>query len=224
MTIYNHYAKELDEAFKTARAEYKKAYEEYIEAKKAFEILPKLLGNGIRKFEDVEREEKARHNYKLAELKFNEAKNMAWQSFNNRRADLGKQLEMEVAKDGMVNPESVNMATVELLKSGALTADDYTALAEKNDDNPTMLKVIAKYAKEAANDTERTASERGRLSAISTIAKDGKPKTIRNWDDLSTVADYCSNQRNTKTANNYEHTMQMSEAWEECSAETIANF
>jgi hypothetical protein len=217
MTKYNHYAKELDEAFKTARAEYKKAYEEYIEAKKAFEILPKLLV-------DVERKEKTRHNYKLAEIKFNEANRTVWQNFNNRRAELRRQLETEVAKNGIVNPESVDMATVELLKSGVLTADDYTALAEKNDDNSTMLKLIAKYAKEAANDTERTASERGRLSAISTIAKDGKPKTIRNWDDLSTVADYCSNQRNAKTANNYEHTMQMSEAWEECSAETIANF
>jgi len=222
MTKYNHYAKELDEAFKEAREIYIKAYTEYSGTKKAFEELPYM--SGMIPFDVAERRKKAKYDYEIAELKFNEAKRTVWQNFNNRRAELRRQLEAEVAKNGIANPESVDMATVELLKSGVLTVDDYIALVEKYDDNPTMLKLVAKYVKEAANDDKKTASERGRLSAINAIVKDGKAKVIRKWDDLSTVADYCSNQRNPTTVNSDRHTMSMVGHWEECSANTINEF
>ena len=72
MTKYNHYAKELDEAFKEAREIYIKAYTEYSGTKKAFEELPHM--SGMIPFEAAERRKKAKYDFEIAELKFNEAK------------------------------------------------------------------------------------------------------------------------------------------------------
>ena len=49
------------------------------------------------------------------------------------------------------NPDAIDPNAVELLKTGVLGAYDFCSLADKHADNPTMLRIIEKYAKEAAN-------------------------------------------------------------------------
>ena len=53
-------------------------------------------------------------------------------------------------------PLTMDSNALELLKSGVLTSDDYAAFMEKYDSNPTMLKLLAHYAAEAAKATETT--------------------------------------------------------------------
>ena len=113
---------------------------------------------------------------------------------------------------------------MKLLESGELSVDDYYSLVARYDDNPTMIRFVAKYAKEAADDMDSTqAKERGSLYHLAQVCSQGQGRTMRAWDDLSRIADYCSGQarerRDTPT-----HTIIMGQRWEQLSGEAVNNF
>lgn len=70
-----------------------------------------------------------------------------WPEFNRRRAELRAALEHEVHSGTLASPDAVDPNGLELLKSGILSADDYYSLVDKYDDNPTMLRLVAKLRK-----------------------------------------------------------------------------
>ena len=87
-----------------------------------------------------------------------------------------------------------------------------------------MLRFVAKYAKEAADDMDSTqAKDRGALYQLAQVCSQGQGRTMRAWDDLSRIADYCSgqtrNRRDTPT-----HTISMGQWWEQLSGEAVENF
>ena len=140
------------------------------------------------------------------------------------RADLRAALERDVRGENLASPDAVDHSGLELMKSGILSADDFYSLAEKYDDNPTMLRFVAKYAKEAADDMDSTrAKDRGALYQLAQVCGQGQSRTMREWDDLSKIADYCSgqtrNRRDTPT-----HTISMGKWWEQLSGEIVENF
>lgn len=214
MSKYNRYAKDLDAAFRAARQEYKDAWDKLQAAKEA----RSLSGDGSI---DSQRSELK---YQEAELAFKEAEARIWPDFNRRRAELRSQLERETRGNNAANPDAVDANGLELLKSGILSADDFYSLVEKYDDNPTMLRLVARYAKEAADDMDITqAKDRGALYQLYQVCSQGQGRTMRAWDDLSHIADYCSGQararRDTPT-----HTISMGKWWEQLSGDTVENF
>ena len=212
MSKYNRFAKDLDSAFRAARQEYADAWSKFQAAQNA-------RGQG-----DAMQRQRAELKYQQAELDFKEAEARIWPEFNRRRAELRSKLERELRGDNAANPDAIDPNGMELLKSGILSADDFYSLVEKYDDNPTMLRFVARYAKEAADDMDSTqAKDRGALYQLAQVCGQGQGRTMRAWDDLSHIVDYCSgqtrNRRDTPT-----HTISMGKWWEQLSGEMVENF
>ena len=212
MSKCKHFAKDLDAAFKAARQEYVEAWDKFQAAKEA-------CGKG-----DAMARQRAELKYQQAGLDFKEAEARIWPEFNRRRAELRAALEREVRGGNLASPDAVDHSGLELMKSGILSADDYYSLAEKYDDNPTMLRFVAKFAKETADDMDSTrAKDRGALYQLAQVCSQGQSRIMREWDDLSKIADYCSgqtrNRRDTPT-----HTISMGQWWEQLSGEAVENF
>lgn len=214
MTKYNHYAKDLDAALKAARQEYMDAWDK----------LQKTEAYSKAAFSSDMERQKAKLKHQEAELAFKDADSRIWAEFNRKRAELRAALETEVRSGAVAVPDAVDTNGLELMKSGVLSADDYYSIAEKYEDNPTMLKLVAKYAKESADDMESTqAKERGALYHLASVCSQGQSRTMRAWDELSKIADYCSGQtrdrRDTPT-----HTLNMSKWWERLAGEAVEGF
>lgn len=214
MSKYNVYARQLDDIFKAARQEYAEAWAAF----QAAENARRIAGGG-----DMERQ-RAELKYQEAELAFKEAEARIWPEFNRRRAELRSKLERETCGDGLADPDAVDLNGMKLLESGELSVDDYYSLVARYDNKPTMLRFVAKYAKEAADDMDSTqAKDRGALYHLAHVCKDGRTGTLRAWDELSRIVDYCSGQarerRDTPT-----HTISMGKRWEQLSGEAVENF
>lgn len=214
MSEFNHFAKELDAAFKEARGEYAAAYNTVEQARKAMQDAgPDALKRQIATLQLQE-----------AETKMRQEAARIWTEFDAKAADLRRALEKEVQASKCVDSTAVDAAGVELMKSGILTADDYYSLAEKYDGNATMLRLLSKYAADAATDADNR-KDRGALTVLSQECANGTGKTLKAWDDLMTTVNYCSgrggngNRRITPGV-----AAHMGEWWDQLSGEIIENF
>lgn len=214
MSEFNHFAKELDKAFRTARSEYAAVYDELTKAKE------NASAAGL----DAVNKQIATLQLQEAEKKMRQETGRIWSVFDAKAADLRRALEKEVQASKCVDPTAVNAAGVELMKSGILTADDYYSLAEKYDGNVTMLRLLSKYAADAATDADNR-KDRAALTVLSRECANGTGKTLKAWDDLMTTVNYCSGRggdgSRRQTPGVVAH---MGEWWDELSGEIIENF
>lgn len=214
MSQYNHFAKDLDAAFKAARDEYAAAYNAVEQARKGMQD----AGSDALKRQ-------------IATLQLQEAENSLqketariWTEFDAKAADLRRALEKEVQTSNLADPSAIDSNAVELMKTGVLTVDDYFGFAEKYSENPTMLKLVGYYAREAADSTD----DRKDKAALTILAQDcakGTGKTLKAWDSMMTAANYCSGRGgsgNRRPAPGV--TLSMGEWWEQLSGEIIENF
>ena len=213
-TKYNHFARELDTAFRTARSEYAAVYEELTKAKE------NASAAGL----DAVKKQIATLQLQETEKKMRQETERIWTEFDAKAADLRRALEKEVQTSNLADPSAIDSNAVELMKTGVLTVDDYFGFADRYDGNPTMLKLIGHYAKEAAD----SADDRKDKVALTVLAQDcakGTGKTLKAWDSMMTAANYCSgrggsgNRRPTPGV-----TLSMGEWWEQLSGETVENF
>jgi hypothetical protein len=213
-TKYNHFARDLNAAFKAARDEYAAAYNTVEQARKAMQDAgPDALKRQIATLQLQE-----------AEKKMRQETERIWSVFDAKAAELRSALEKEVQTSNLADPSAVDGNAVELMKTGVLTVDDYFSFADKYSENSTMLKLIGHYAKEAAD----SADDRKDKVALTVLAQDcakGTGKTLKAWDSMMTAANYCSgrggsgNRRPTPGV-----TLSMGEWWDEHSGEIIENF
>lgn len=213
-TKYNHFAKDLDIAFKAARDEYAAAYNAVEQTRKAMQDAG----------QDALKRQIATLQLQEAEKKMRQETGRIWSVFDAKAAELRSALEKEVQASKCVDPTAVDAAGVELMKSGILTADDYYSLAEKYDGNVTMLRLLSKYAADAATDADNR-KDRAALTVLSRECANGTGKTLKAWDDLMTTVNYCSGRggtcRRQQTPGVVAH---MGEWWDELSGEIIENF
>ena len=214
MSEFNHFAKELDAAFRTARSEYAAVYDELTKAKE------NASAAGL----DAVKKQIATLQLQEAEKKMRQETARIWAEFDAKAAELRRALEKEVQTSHLADPSAIDSNAVELMKTGVLTVDDYFGFADRYDGNPTMLKLIGHYAKEAADSTD----DRKDRVALTVLAQDcakGTGKTLKAWDSLMTAANYCSgrggsgNRRTTPGL-----TLSMGEWWEQLSGEIVENF
>lgn len=213
-TKYNHFAKELDAAFRTARSEYAAVYDELTKAKE----------NASTAGLDAVKKQIATLQLQEAEKKMRQETGRIWTEFDAKAADLRRALEKEVQTSNLADPSAIDSNAVELMKTGVLTVDDYFSFADRYGENSTMLKLIGHYAKEAAD----SADDRKDKVALTVLAQDcakGTGKTLKAWDSMMTAANYCSgrggsgNRRPTPGV-----TLSMGEWWEQLSGEIVENF
>lgn len=214
MSKYNSYARNLDAAFRAARGEYTAVYNELTKAKE------NASAAGL----DAVKQQIATLQLQEAETKMRQEAARIWTEFDAKAADLRRALEKEVQTSNLADPSAIDSNAVELMKTGVLTVDDYFGFADRYDGNPTMLKLIGHYAKEAAD----SADDRKDRVALTVLAQDcakGAGKTLKAWDSLMTAANYCSgrggsgNRRTTPGV-----TLSMGEWWEQLSGEIVENF
>lgn len=214
MSKYNSYARNLDAAFRAARDEYAAVYNELAKAKE----------NASTAGLDAVKQQIATLQLQEAENKMRTETARIWAAFDAKAAELRSALEKEVQTSNLADPSAIDSNAVELMKTGVLTVDDYFGFADRYDGNPTMLKLIGHYAKEAAD----SADDRKDRVALTVLAQDcakGTGKTLKAWDSMMTAANYCSgrggsgNRRTTPGV-----TLSMGEWWEQLSGEIIENF
>ena len=213
-TKYNHFAKDLDIAFKAARDEYAAAYNAVEQTRKAMQDAG----------QDALKRQIATLQLQEAEKKMRQETGRIWSVFDAKAAELRSALEKEVQASKCVDPTAVDAAGVELMKSGILTADDYYSLAEKYDGNVTMLRLLSKYAADAATDADNR-KDRAALTVLSRECANGTGKTLKAWDDLMTTVNYCSGRGGTCRRQQPPGVVaHMGEWWDELSGEIIENF
>lgn len=214
MSKYNSYARNLDATFRAARDEYTAVYNELTKAKE------NASAAGL----DAVKQQIATLQLQEAEKKMRQEAARIWEEFDAKAADLRCALENEVQTSNLADPSAVDGNAVELMKTGVLTVDDYFGFADRFSENPTMLKLIGYYAKEAAD----SAGDRKDKVALTVLAQDcakGAGKTLKAWDSMMTAANYCSgrggsgNRRPTPGV-----TLSMGKWWEELAGQSIENF
>ncbi|MBQ9732784.1 MAG: hypothetical protein IJV74_00955 [Clostridia bacterium] len=226
MSRYNSYARELDKAFRKARNEYAELVNAVDMAKSKYNAANAGFAE-VYTGERAVKQARAKANLLEAEEALRNRGDSIWREFYLVRDNLRRDLEKQVKADNMATPEDVDPNAIELLKSDILGADEMVALAEKYDANPTMLKLIAKYAGEKAMNSknELTSHERTVLYAVAGVCKDGGGSVMRAWDSLAKNSNYCSggghdgNRRRSPG-----HAVAMGEKWEELCGAAIESF
>lgn len=225
MSQYNKYAQRLDTAFKTAREEYMEAWNQLQAAQKANTDAQAWRAETYRGENDLRRQ-RAKAELLEAEHTFKATESRVWAEFDRQKEAIRRDLESDVLASSTVDPDAIDANALELLKSGILTADDIFSMVNKYDSNLTMLRLISKTAKELADDKQHTdAKTRGLLYTLCNQIGNGKNSTMRNFDDLVEISNYCSGrggggtQRTTPA-----HTVAMAGKWEELASTAVENF
>ena len=223
MSKYNTYARQLDAAFRTARDEYAKSYAELQAAQQANEDAgawrpdDDAANKQLRVATTALELNKAEAAFKITETK-------VWPEFDAKSKELRKELEKDVQKDGLANPDAIDANTVELLKAGVLTVEDYYSLAERYEGNSTMLRLLGKYALDesiASGDIKEAAA----LRMLSDNCKNGAGAVLRAWNELEGLASYCSGRGcNRNAATSPDMVVSMGKWWEELAGQAIENF
>lgn len=223
MSRYNHFARDLDIAFRAARDEYAAAYDNLEQARQA--------DTDAKAWRPNDNEEDKRLRIATAALELNKA-NAAfkiaeariWPEFDAKCKELRKELEKDVQKNSLANPDAIDANALELLKSGALTVEDYYSFAERYESNATMLRVISKYALDASENADDT-KDAVALRILSDNCKTGMGTVLRAWNELEGLAGYCSGRggsRNAPTSPDF--AISMGKWWEELAGQVIENF
>lgn len=225
MSQYNKYAQRLDTAFKTAREEYMEAWNQLQAAQKANTDAQAWRAETYRGENDLRRQ-RAKAELLEAEHTFKATESRVWAEFDRQKEAIRRDLESDVRASSTVDPDAIDANALELLKSGILTADDIFSMVNKYDSNLTMLRLISKTAKELADDKQHTdAKTRGLFYTLCNQIGNGKNSTMRNFDDLVEISNYCSGrggggtQRTTPA-----HTVAMAGKWEELASTAVENF
>ena len=223
MSKYNTYARQLDTAFRSARDEYAAAYAELQQARQANED-----AGAWRPDDDAANKQlrvaTAALELNRAEAAFRIMETRIWPEFDAKCKELRKELEKDVQKDSLANPDAIDANALELLKSGALTVEDYYSFAERYESNATMLRVISKYALDASENADDT-KDAVALRILSDNCKTGMGTVLRAWSELEGVASYCSGRGgSSRTAIDPTHIISMGKWWEELAGQSIENF
>ena len=212
MSEFNHFAKELDAAFRTARSEYAAVYDELTKAKES------ASAAGL----DAVKKQIATLQLQEAEKKMRQETARIWAEFDAKAAELRRALEKEVQTSHLADPSAIDSNAVELMKTGVLSPADYSAFMERFDSNHTMLKLVGHYAAEAAKTTD-SRREATALNAIALDCQSGEGAVMRAWDGISAISDSCGD------GDGYRRKspgviVSMSEKWDDLAGEAVENF
>lgn len=216
MSKFNSYAKKLDEQARTAFKAYRDAEAAYKKAEQKAREYPQR--NGMVNADYAAKSARAQADFLEAKQAYETARRTFRESdtqFNAMRRELAAAIDDAYSAD----PAQLDTATLELLKSGILTGSEYAKLLEqaKAASNPTMVRMIGRYAGEAAkargeshgmNDREATALRMAEYNSRSYTGGD----RLQAFDNMVELYHRCTNNP------------AMIDHWDEFTAETVENF
>lgn len=182
MSEFNQYARRLDSIAREALTKYEAAAARK-EAEKAQRLTPERQGTLDANY--AARAARARADALEAAQGERDARRAMDESYRRQIAELRGELVAALDEAFRADPQQIDNATLELLKSGICTPAEYAALLDKAlaSDNHTMARLIGKYASDAAAAAQEAAGGYAgdptatALRAVSFKAKglDGKP-------------------------------------------------
>ena len=216
MSKFNSYAKKLDEQARAAFKAYRDAEAAYKKAEQKAREYPQR--NGMVNADYAAKSARAQADFLEAKQAYETARRTFRESdtqFNAMRRELAAAIDNAYSAD----PAQLDTATLELLKSGILTGSEYAKLLEqaKAASNPTMVRMIGRYAGEAAkargeshgmNDREATALRMAEYNSRSYTGGD----RLQAFDNMVELYHRCTNNP------------AMIDHWDEFTAETVENF
>lgn len=213
MGKFRSYADRVNEIAQTAFAAYQAAEAEQKRAEAEVKEYPQRSSGNVTP-EYVARSARAQADLLEAREKLHTAQlnmNAGVGDIAGIRRELAAALQGEFCAD----PSEVDSATLELLKTGILDANEYETLYSKAT-TTTMQRLIAHYAGLAAEDAAKRYGERDRrameLRAVSTHSSDGASDKLNQFDVLAYAFQ--------RTANN----PSMIDYWGELTADVIEAF
>lgn len=215
MSKFNRFAKDLNDIAKAAFAEYAAATAQLEKAQRLAKEYP--LRNGMDAHYAAKR---ARAQADLMDAK--NAVRAAQTNYERRAAEiktLRKELEAAIEDAYSADPKKLDTATLELLKSGILNPTEYGRLMNEAQaaDNPTMVRLIGKYADDASNARgEQYGQNDEGARALRAVAYASKRSNgedyLKTFDAITYTYDRCT--KNPALIN----------SWDSLTAEAVENF
>lgn len=216
MSMFNHYARDLNDIAKTAFSEYAAATAQLEKAQRQAKEYPPR--NGM-----VDANYAAKSARAQADLM--DAKNAvrtAQDNYERHAAEikaLRKELAEAIETAYSADPKKLDTATLELLKSGILNPAEYGRLMSEAQaaNNPTMVRLIGKYADDASNarGTQYGQYDEG-ARMLRAVAYESRRNTgedyLSTFDAITDVYNRCT--RNPALIN----------SWDSLTAEIVENF
>lgn len=206
MSKYNSYARRVDEHAKENFAAILKAQGEFEAAEKYYNANKRPNGIWmVRDDETIARAADAEAKY-YAKKSAYEAAKRAFASSVGKIPEIRAELQKLIEADLSANPDHLDGNTMELLKSGILKPEEYARLLERFNDNPTMVRMIGRYAEECAKNNQLSFADRNAYHAAAHAARNANggdkleamdyladvygrcvrnPAMISHWDDLT---------------------------------------
>ena len=234
MTVFNKFAKELDESVKAYFRKYRAAEKKL---KDIDEEIEEVTAD-IREFQRTKNrvaEMKARA--RLASLQVE--REAAAESFRKVQKENGAalvqlgeirdRLESDANKKFALDPENIDQRFMQLANSGLMKPADYEALYEKyeNDQNVTMMRLVGNAAgtlaeAESNNGNRKTAAEYNRIAVK---ANENTPAGVcKRFDELTSVAKYALGDPKAPSYNRSIPNPYFMDRWDELCGETIEEF
>ena len=212
MSKFNDYAKKMNEIANGTFEEYRRAEAAVKSAESRYNAYPRRNGA-----DPAYMAKSARAEADLAEAR-NAFDQMRRHLFDDKRKEIAAvraELEKAVFDAFAADPTKVDMQTMELLRSGIMSADEYNRLIDKAtaNGNPTMARMIAQSAADMAERTKGDADVSRSYRLVS-----HKGKGMNGQEYLDAFDCLC------RTFNRCERNFALSTKWDELTSPIVDSF
>lgn len=214
MSRFNEYARKADAYAKAVFEEYAAAENKLKAAESKRNAYPRRNGQG---YEYDAKSARYEAEYVEAKAEYEKLRRDMRDNKVNGLQPIRSELERAVADAFAANPEHLDAATLELLKSGILSADEHNRLIDKAtaDNNPTMVRLIAKHAKDRAAQADEDRNP-DTARAFRAVAYKGNSVNGNSYLEAFDVMASCFNRCMKNTA--------LMSHWDELNGEIVENF
>lgn len=215
MGKYVNYSRKLGDAFKEAREAYDKALKELRAEERRYETAQSVdRGNPVKLLS-------AEASYRSAQAIFKEKSSQIWRDFGTLSDSTTKEFKAKLRADQTADPTQLDMATVELLRSGICTAQDLQSFATRFSGNPTMLRLISQKAREKAQG-EGNYTQRAPFLMIANQIDSNTVDLEKSWDEMINTFNVISGQSHGRGEPDY--TVSMNSRYEQLAEPMVESF
>lgn len=191
MSKFNHFIRQINDIAAEAFKEYAAAETAYKNAESKKNAYPRRNGLGA---DYTAKSARYEADYAEALAAYDKFRKNGFYGYRQRMNEVRKEFVAAVESHFTADPAALDMATLELLKSGILSAAEYNRLMDKaiNDNNHTMARMIGQHAKAAAEN----AIDRDTATALRSVSYKSNGMNGSNYveafDFVTGLYDRCS--------------------------------
>ena len=214
MSRFNEYARKADAYAKAVFEEHAAAESKLKAAESKRNAFPRKNGLG---YEYDAKSARFEAEYQEAKAEYEKLR----REMRDYKADgfkpIRKELETAISDAFAANPEHLDMATLELVRSGILSANEYSRLIDKAIEagNPTMVRVLSQYASNRAAEATQ-ANDTDTARAFRAVAYQGNSVNGNSYLEAFDAMTSCFNRCMKNTA--------LMSHWDELNGEIVENF